>query len=150
VRVRGDSNFGSRAAVPPRRGGGAITRAEAVGLEGPMKHVKVKRLDGVVVLSPHGYLVGGEETEELQQLIQDLANEGNTALVIDLADTEFINSWALGVLIGGHVNYSKRAARMKLCNVAQKISNLFTITRLNSVFEVYDSEERAVASFSGG
>ena len=113
-----------------------------------MKHVKVKRLDGVVVLAPHGYLVGGEETDELQQLIQDLANEGNSALVINLADTEFINSWALGVLIGGHVNYSKRAARMKLCNVAQKINNLFVITRLSSVFEVYDSEERAVASFS--
>ncbi len=115
-----------------------------------MKHVKVKRLDGVVVISPRGYLVGGEETDELQQAIQDLANEGNLCLVINLAETEFINSWALGVLIGAHVNYSKRAGKMKLCSVAQKIANLLAVTRLASVFEVYENEEKAIASCGKG
>jgi anti-sigma B factor antagonist len=113
-----------------------------------MKYVKVKRLEGVAVLTPHGYLVGGDETDELQKLIQDLANEGNDCLVVNLSDTEFINSWALGVLIGGHVNYAKRGARMKLSNVTDRIKNIFVITKLISVFEVYESEELALASFA--
>jgi anti-sigma B factor antagonist len=134
----------------PRLGprAGTATRADAGRQEDAMKYVKVKRLEGVVVLTPRGYLVGGDETDELQKLVQDLANEGNDCLIVNLAETEFINSWALGVLIGGHVNYSKRSARMKLSNVTDRIKNIFVITKLISVFEVYESEELALASFS--
>ena len=115
-----------------------------------MQHVKVKRLNGVVVAQPRGYLVGGEETDELERLVKELAAEGNLHLVINLGETQHINSTALGVLITGHTNYAKRGGQMKLCSVDKRIQNIFVITKLSLVFDVYDTEEKAIASFASG
>jgi anti-sigma B factor antagonist len=115
-----------------------------------MQHVKVKRLENVIVLTPKGYLVGGEETDELEKYIRDLAAEGNKWLVINLGETQHINSTALGVLITGHTNYARRGGQMKLCQLDKKLQNIFVITKLSLVFDVYDSEEKAIASFAEG
>ena len=115
-----------------------------------MQHVKVKTLDNVVVLTPKGYLVGGEETDELETQIRELSADGNKWLVINLGETQHINSTALGVLITGHTNYSRRGGQMKLCQVDKRIQNIFVITKLSLVFDVYDSEEKAIASFAEG
>jgi len=50
-------------------------------------------------------------------------------------------------LIGGHTSYAKRGAKMKLCSVDKKIQNIFVVTKLSLVFEVYDSEKDALKSF---
>jgi anti-sigma B factor antagonist len=115
-----------------------------------MQHVKVKRLNGVVVAQPRGFLVGGEETDELEKLIKELSTEGNVHLVINLGETQHINSTALGVLITGHTNYARRGGQMKLCSVDKRIQNIFVITKLSLVFDVYDTEEKAIASFASG
>jgi len=54
----------------------------------------------------------------------------------------------LGVLITGHTNYAKRQGQMKLCSVDKRIQNIFVITKLSLVFDVYDSEDKAIASFA--
>ena len=113
-----------------------------------MSHVTVKKLNGVVILTPKGQLTGGEETIELENLIRDLATDGNSQLIIDLGQTEFINSWALGVLIGGHVNYSKRQGKVKLSNIGDRISSILQITKLVRIFDVYETTDKAIASFA--
>jgi anti-sigma B factor antagonist len=115
-----------------------------------MSQVKMKKLNGIIVLSPRGQLVGGDETTELEQKLKDLAVEGNRKLIIDLSDVEFINSWALGVLIGGHVNYSKREGHIKLASMSKRIDQLLVITKLVRIFEIYESIDEASASFADG
>jgi len=111
-------------------------------------HVKRRTVEGIEILTPRGYLVGGEETDELEKLIRDLAAAGNQHLIINLGETQHINSTALGVLITGHTNYARRSGQMKLCNVDKRIQNIFVITKLSLVFDVYESEEKAIASFA--
>jgi anti-sigma B factor antagonist len=113
-----------------------------------MKYAKLKRLDHMLVLTPRGQFVGGDETEELQQILHDLAAEGNMCLVVNLGETTYISSRALGVLVSGHVNYSKRGARMKICNLSEKTIHVLVITSLLKVFDVHDNEEQAIASFA--
>ncbi len=113
-------------------------------------HVKRKTLESIEVLTPRGYLVGGEETDELEKLIRDLAAAGNLHLVIDLGETQHINSTALGVLITAHTNYMRRGGQMKLCRVDNRIQNIFVITKLSLVFDVYEDLDKAIASFAEG
>ncbi len=113
-------------------------------------HVKRKTLEGIEVLTPKGYLVGGEETDELDKLIRDLAAAGNLNLVIDLGETQHINSTALGVLITAHTSYAKRGGQVKLARVDNRIKNIFVITKLSLVFDVKDDVETAIASFASG
>ena len=110
--------------------------------------LKTRQVGPIAVLAPKGYLTGGDETDDLQQSIQQLADSGNKALIVNLGDTKHLNSTALGVLIQAHTNYVRRGGQMKLCAVDKKIENIFVITKLSLVFDVYHNEELAIASFA--
>jgi anti-anti-sigma factor len=107
----------------------------------------VRTVGDATILTPKGMLLGGKETDELQSKIKELSEAGNKKLLIDLGQTTFMNSVSLGVLIAGHSSYAKRDAKLKLCNVDKKIQNIFVVTKLSLVFDVYESEEEAVKSF---
>ena len=110
--------------------------------------MKQRQVGDVVVLAPKGYLTGGDETDELEQAIKALGEAGNKHLVINLGETQHLNSTALGVLISAHSSYVRRGGQMKLCSVDQRIQNIFVITKLSMVFDVYPTEEQAIASFA--
>ena len=110
--------------------------------------MKQRQVGDVVVLAPKGYLTGGDETDELEQAIKSLGEGGNKHLVINLGETQHLNSTALGVLISAHSSYVRRGGQMKLCSVDKRIKNILVITKLSMVFDVYPSEEQAIASFA--
>lgn len=110
--------------------------------------MKQREVGSIAIVAPHGYLTGGAETEELDQAIKKLAEGGNRHLLIDLAEVQHLNSTALGVLISAHSNYVRRGGQMKLCSVDKRIENIFVITKLSLVFDVYGGEEQAIASFA--
>ncbi|HTK30592.1 MAG TPA: STAS domain-containing protein [Candidatus Saccharimonadaceae bacterium] len=110
--------------------------------------MKQRQVGSIAVLAPKGYLTGGEETEELERAIKALGDAGNKHLVINLGETQHLNSTALGVLISAHSSYVKRGGQMKLCSVDKRIENIFVITKLSLVFDVYSNEEQAIASFA--
>jgi anti-sigma B factor antagonist len=110
--------------------------------------MKQRQVGNIVILTPKGYLTGGDETDELEKAIKSLGEGGNKHLVINLAETQHLNSTALGVLISAHSNYVRRGGQMKLCSVDKRIENIFVITKLSLVFDVYPSEEQAIASFA--
>jgi anti-sigma B factor antagonist len=110
--------------------------------------MKQRQVGSITVLTPRGYLTGGDETDELESTIKQLGESGNKHLVINLGETQHLNSTALGVLISAHTNYVRRGGQMKLCSVDKRIENIFVITKLSLVFDVYGSEEQAIASFA--
>jgi len=114
-----------------------------------MSKVTVSQQQGLTILHPTGEFVGGSETDELRTALDGLAREENTNLLIDLAGTTYLNSTALGVLIAAHTNFSKRGARIALCNVAKNIENIFVITKLTLVFTIYGTKDEAVAALAG-
>ena len=110
--------------------------------------MKAREVGPIKILTPKGYLTGGDETDELQKTIESLSEGGNKSLVINLGETQHLNSTALGVLIRAHSNYVRRGGQMKLCSVDKRIENICVITKLSLVFDVYPSEEQAIASFA--
>jgi anti-sigma B factor antagonist len=110
--------------------------------------MKQRQIGSIAILTPHGYLTGGEETEEVEQAIKQLSEADNKHLVVNLSETQHLNSTALGVLISAHSNYVRRRGQMKLCSVDKRIENIFVITKLSLVFDVYPTEEQAIASFA--
>jgi anti-sigma B factor antagonist len=110
--------------------------------------MKQRQVGSIVILYPKCYLTGGDETDELEKAIKDLGEGGNKHLIINLSETQHLNSTALVVLISGHSNYLRRGGQMKLCAVDHRIQNIFVITKLSLVFDVFPSEEQAIASFA--
>jgi anti-sigma B factor antagonist len=110
--------------------------------------MKQRQVGPIAVLTPRGYLTGGEETDELDRAIATLIENGTRQLLINLSETQHLNSTALGVLIKAHHYFDENKGVMKLCSVDKRIQNIFVITKLSLVFDVYPNEEQAIASFA--
>jgi anti-sigma B factor antagonist len=115
-----------------------------------MSHIKQTNLQEgkTIVLELKGNYVGGQETDDLRDVIKKLSDEGNLKLVIDLGEVSYLNSSALGVLIAAHANYAKRGGKIKLCQLNKNLENLFVITKLSLIFDSYSNQVEAIASFS--
>ena len=112
--------------------------------------IKVTELSegNIVLLEPKGSLIGGKETDELKESLTKLLKDGHNKVVVDLGKVDYLNSTALGALVSAHTSYSKQEGKIKLCNVNKNIKNIFVITKLTLVFDVFDSKIDAVASFA--
>lgn len=106
-----------------------------------------KRQQGSIwIISPKGYLNTIDALEDLDRTLRTLIESGNRHLVVNLQATQHLNSTALGILIRTHNNYVRRGGSMVLCSVDKRIENIFIITKLSLVFNVYPTEEQAIAA----
>jgi len=111
--------------------------------------IKTSSLDnGIGLIEAKGSLVGGEETVELRQAVAGFLDRNYSKLLIDLSGVTYLNSTAIGVLVSSHTSYSRKGWHIKLCGMNKNITNIFVITKLTLVFDVYDSREEAVKSFA--
>lgn len=101
-----------------------------------------------VIIELKGNVMGGDDTKEFNDLLHKLIDEGKTRIVVDLGDVKFMNSSGLGMLIGGLTTVKKADGFYKLANVTDKIESLLIITKLITIFETYDSVDKALESFS--
>jgi len=102
---------------------------------------------GIGVIEVKGSLMGGDETVEMRQAVAGFVDRGYEKLLIDLSGVTYLNSTAIGVLVAAQTTYARRNWQIKLCGLNKNIQNIFVITKLTLVFEVYDTQKEAVASF---
>lgn len=110
---------------------------------------KSRSVDDVDILTPHGMLLGGAETVELQAKVEELDKEGRPKLLIDLGETTFASSLGLSVLFLAHAKYSKRGGAVKLCRIDRRLQQIFVIVRLTLVYgeNIHETVEEALESF---
>lgn len=100
------------------------------------------------VLSIHGKFLGSLERGTMQPLFAELAASGQGRLVIDLSQTDFMDSTGIGLLVNGAKTLRAAGGDVRLAGLQDRIKNLFVITRLlGPVFKDYADVEAAVQSF---
>ena len=109
--------------------------------------VKEKITGDVAVLVVSGKLMGGDETKEVHEKVKSLLADGIKKLVIDLAKVKWLNSTGLGVLISCLSSAQNSEAELKLSGATEKVKSLFMMTKLITVFDTYESVDRAIATF---
>lgn len=109
-----------------------------------MSQIKIDEQIGGTVIHLKGQFVGGEETDELRDTLKSISDSQKNKLIIDLNDTTYLNSTALGVLISAHANFVKRDGKIILCNISKSIENIFVITKLTMVFTITETLEQAI------
>jgi anti-anti-sigma factor len=112
-----------------------------------MAHLGIRWAGDIAIVTPRGYLMGGEETDELSRTIDSLFMQGNRKLLIDLIETVHMNSTALGVMNRAHHRYREQGGQIRLCHLTDRIENALVITRLSLIFDVHDTERAAIEAF---
>jgi anti-sigma B factor antagonist len=107
-----------------------------------------REVDGVSIVSMDGRIVLGEESNALREKIKSLIAEGKKKIVLNMDNITFIDSAGLGTLVAAHHSAKTQGAGLRLCHLGSKFQEVLQITKLLTVFEVFNTEAEAVASFS--
>ncbi len=109
--------------------------------------LSVKSINGVTIVYCTGRIVFGEEASELRERVKEmLATERR--IVLNLGGVSYIDSGGLGTLVGLYTSAQSAGADIKLANLTRRVHDQLQITKLVTVFEVFDTEEKAVSSFA--
>jgi anti-sigma B factor antagonist len=102
--------------------------------------------EGVVILSLKGRLTVGEASA-VREKVSAVAATGSVNIVLNLADVEYIDSTGLGALVICFTSLKKAGGALKLVNPNKRNVELLLLTKLHTIFEVFNDEQDAVNSF---
>ena len=111
-------------------------------------YIHERREGDVAVLDLRGRIRISGGTLALHRSIRCLVDEGKTKILLNLAGVTHIDSTGLGELISSYVTLSNKGGRIKLVHLTERLQDIMTITKLVTVFDVYDDEADALASFA--
>jgi anti-anti-sigma factor len=110
-----------------------------------MSQILIEELDKYVIFDLKGQFIGGQETDYLKSAIAEIFNKDNSkAIVLNLEKATYLNSTALGVLINAHNNATRVNSKIILAGVGKQLENIFTITKLNTIFKMAANNEEAI------
>ena len=104
-------------------------------------------VDGVSVVTLDGRIVLGKESNSLREKLKSLIAEGKKKIVLNMANIKYIDSAGLGILVAAYLSAKNQGASVRLSNLGTKFHEVMQITKLLTVFDVYDTEAAAVSSF---
>lgn len=109
--------------------------------------IEERLVRGVTILDIAGKIAIGESNRQLHDSIKRLVAEGKNQIIVDLAKVSHIDSSGLGELVGGYTTLKAAGGALKLVNVNDRVTSLMTITKLYTVFDIFDNEPDAINSF---
>lgn len=110
--------------------------------------ISERQAGDVTILDLVGKVTIGEGSVALRTTIRRLLGEGKTKILLNLGGVGYIDSSGIGELVSSFTAVSKEGGTLKLLNLTQKIQDLLAITKLLTVFDVYEDEASALSSFN--
>lgn len=109
--------------------------------------INKRQVNGVVIVDLDGKISLGESNSQLHGELRQLVAEGKRNVLLNLAKVTAIDSSGLGSIVAGYSTLQAAGGSLKLINLPERVSDLMTITKLYTVFDIYDSEAAGVNSF---
>lgn len=110
--------------------------------------VTTRQKGNVTILDLKGKITIGSGDIALRNAVQDAMNAGAMSIIVNMAEVTTIDSSGVGELVSAYTTATNRGAKVKLCNLPAKVQDILHITQLITVFDVFDSEDEAVASYA--
>jgi anti-sigma B factor antagonist len=108
--------------------------------------MSTRSLEGVLVVDCSGRVVFGEESASLRDTVKKLLAE-SPQVVMNMREVNYIDSGGLGTLVSLYTTARNAGGAVKLASLSQRVGDLLQITKLFTIFEVFDDEETAAKSF---
>ena len=109
--------------------------------------ISERRVRDVVIVDLSGKITLGESNRQLHEAIRLLTAGGKQNIILNLAKVTTIDSSGLGEIVAGFSTVKAAGGSLKLIHMPQRLGDLMTITKLYTVFEIYDSEAEGIDAF---
>jgi len=106
-----------------------------------------REVDGVTVLDLSGKIVLGEGSVTIRDAVRDVLAKGSNKILLNLADINYIDSSGIGELVSALTAVKNAGGALKLLQLTKKVKDLLQITKLYTVFDIFDDEAEAIASY---
>jgi anti-sigma B factor antagonist len=107
-----------------------------------------RQVGDVTVVDASGRITLGEGASVFRDMIRDLAAKGNKKILVNLADVSYIDSSGIGEMVSSFTTVTNHGGQLKLLSLTKRVKDLLQITKLYTVFEVFEDESSAVRSFA--
>ena len=107
----------------------------------------VRTVGDVTILDCQGKIELGEGTMSIRNTVRDILQSGVKNIVLNLDEISYVDSAGIGELVSSYTSVVNGGGKLKLLNLSSKTHRLLTVTKLLTVFDVFDSEEAAIKSF---
>lgn len=107
-----------------------------------------RKVNDVSIIDVSGRITLGEGASALRNGLLAMTREGKRKILLNLLDVSYIDSSGLGMLVSNFATVANQGGQLKLVNVTNRVKDLLLITKLYTVFEVYDDEKTAIHSFN--
>lgn len=106
-----------------------------------------RQVGDITVVDAVGRITLGEAATIFRDTIRQLVSSGHKKLLLNLADVSYIDSSGIGEMVSGYTTVNNQGGQVKLLNLTKRVKDLLQITKLYTVFEVFEDESAAVSSF---
>ncbi|MGC8794889.1 MAG: STAS domain-containing protein [Bryobacteraceae bacterium] len=110
--------------------------------------LSTRQVGDVVVVDVSGRITLGEGSSGLRECIRDLLAKGHRKILLNLADVSYIDSSGIGELVSGYTSVTNAGGQLKLVNLTKRVNDLLQITKLYTIFDIYENELTAIRSFA--
>ncbi len=110
-------------------------------------NISERQAGDVTILDMDGKVTIGEGSVALRSTIRRLLGEGKKNILLNLGGVGYVDSSGIGELVSSFTSVQKEGGKLKMLNLTQKIQDLLAITKLLTVFDVFDNEGEALADF---
>ncbi len=106
-----------------------------------------KKVGDVAVFELSGKIMGGADSTQFRDLLYDAINNDIVNVVVDLSGATWMNSSGLGMLISGLTTMRSSGGDLRLVGLSDRTRRPLEVTRLDGVFQIFDSQEDAITSY---
>lgn len=107
-----------------------------------------RQVGDVSVVDVAGRITLGEGSSNLRDTIRELVAKGSKKVLLNLGEVSYIDSSGIGELVSAFTSVTNGGGQLRLLNLTKKVTDLLQITKLYTVFEIFDDEATAVRSFA--
>jgi len=101
----------------------------------------------ITILYPEGKIILGDGDQELGEAVRQALAQGARKLILSFSKVSYLDSSGVGELVGCYTAIKQQGGELRICCLNARISSLIKMTSLNSVFQVKDTEDEAIAGF---
>ena len=109
--------------------------------------IEARHVQGVTIIEPKGKITIGVGDVALREAVSEALEAGGRNLLVNLGGVSTIDSSGIGELVSAYTTVTNRGGKLKLYNLPPKVTDILQITQLISVFEIFEDEGAALASF---
>jgi len=106
-----------------------------------------RQVGEVTIVDIGGRIELGQESAAVRDMVSGLLSDGHKRILLNLGEVHYIDSTGLGALVSAFASVRKQGGELKLLNLTTKVNDILQITRLYTVFDIWDDEAKAVKSF---